>query len=264
MQSVVVEEKLLLQGWSPARFDEFEVTVFVRAIDFVADERQTERGQMNTDLVGAASDRLAIEDAEPAPAVLETFDDVELGFCEVTGRMNSLFQPDFAWHPFALTEERLIDFEVIDLRPTLDDGGIKFLDLLPGHEPTEFAGSLCVLGDQHESAGFTVEPVDERDLASVLDFEGEQIAELQPECTRTVRFRRVHEEVWGLVHDQEVGFFVNDLEAICVGRSEDHGHSLFPGSRCCRFAVFPRERDRLMDLMDLMDLVDLMDISLVH
>src|SRR4051794_26588405 len=51
------QEKLLSQLIGPTRFDELQIKLFVRSVDFVAHDRMTEVREVNTDLMGSPRPR---------------------------------------------------------------------------------------------------------------------------------------------------------------------------------------------------------------
>ena len=64
MQGVSWEEKLAGEFFGPAGFDEAKIKLFVRPVNFVADQRMPEVGEMNPDLVGAPGARNCPNDRE--------------------------------------------------------------------------------------------------------------------------------------------------------------------------------------------------------
>ena len=55
MQRVTRQKQSPAQFRRPTGFDEFEIKLFVRSVDFVAHNRMTERSEMDADLMGSSS-----------------------------------------------------------------------------------------------------------------------------------------------------------------------------------------------------------------
>src|SRR5580700_5989164 len=53
VESLATKEELGFEGRGPTGFDEFQVTIFVRAVDFVADNGMPGICEMDPDLVGS-------------------------------------------------------------------------------------------------------------------------------------------------------------------------------------------------------------------
>ena len=106
----------------------------------------------------------------------------------------------------------MIDFELVVLGPPVHEGEVFFVDLLPLHEEGKMAGSVPRFGDQGETAGLSVEAVDDGNLAAIRDFEGEQAAEVIPHRGRAARFARMHQEMRRLVDDEELGRFIDEVD----------------------------------------------------
>ena len=69
-----------------------------------------------------------------------------------------------------------------------------------------------MFGHEGEAAGFAIEPIDQRDLPAIGQFEGEQPAQAVPECEAAVRFARVRLDERRLLDDDPVGGFVDDVD----------------------------------------------------
>ena len=191
MQGVAVEKDLLSESGCPAGFDEFEVAVFVRAVDFVTDDRVAGEGEVNPDLMGTTGQGFAVEQSKFAVAVLEAVSYPEPGMGWVAGGMDGLFEPDFARRNCSLAEKRLVHLEFVGCRPTPRDRQVSFGQVLFFDQGMKVSGGSAVLGHEHQSAGFAVEPGDDRDLTPVGDFEGEQLSELMPQRHGSVRLSRM-------------------------------------------------------------------------
>ena len=105
---------------------------------------------------------------------------MKLGRCRRTLRMNRLLQPNLGRLMLSLSIERRIDYCRLPFRPAPNNGEIFFVNALLLHQQPESPGGRGRFGDEHEPAGFAVQPVDDRDLSAVCDFEGQQFAELFP------------------------------------------------------------------------------------
>ena len=119
-------------------------------------------------------------------------------------RMNGLLKPDERWGVNSLPGQRSIHQFGIPFRPAPDDGEIFLRDALLLHQQTKTSRRGPVLRDQDESARFPIEPVHDRNLSAVRDFEGEQVFQFAPERGRIRRFRGMNEQKWRLVDDDEV------------------------------------------------------------
>src|SRR3954468_9460514 len=104
----------------------------------------------------------------------------------------------------SLPREGGIDGGRFPIRPTPDEGEIFLRDLLPLHEQTKPPGRRGILRDQDQAAGFTIEPIDDGNLAAIRDLKGEQLLQFAPERARVRRFRGMNEEKRRLVDDDEV------------------------------------------------------------
>ena len=185
---MAIEQELLGESGCPTGFNEFEITVFVRAVDFVTDDRVAGEGEMNPDLMGATGVGFAVEQSKLAVAVLETVGYPEPGTGWVAGGMNGLFEPDFARRNGSLAEKWLVYLEFVGSRPTPGERQVSFGQVLFFDQGMKVSGAGAILGHEHQSAGFAVEAGNDRDLTSVRDFEGKQLSELMPQRHGSVRF----------------------------------------------------------------------------
>ena len=122
------KKKFGFQRGSPIRFDELQVTIFVRAVDFVADDWVSDVGEVYANLVGSAGFRFGLYEGEPLLLALEAVQDPERSKGWIAVDMDRLFQPDPGWQDGSLPQERLVDDERFFSGPTEDDRGVGFAD----------------------------------------------------------------------------------------------------------------------------------------
>src|ERR1700730_18529610 len=125
---------------------------------------------MNTDLVSSPCDRLTINKCETAPAILEALSNRKICSGRIAGRMNGLFQKDFARGLFTLPKQRLINRKLVRISPSIRDRGIELFHSMPIDQTAKLARCRRFFCYQHESTGFAIQPIDQRDLAAVFDF----------------------------------------------------------------------------------------------
>ena len=136
MQGLAGKKKSSFQSRSPIRLDELQVTVFVRAVDFVADNWVPEVGEVYANLVGSAGFGFGFYEGEPfLLSVLEPVQDSERSKGWIAFGVDRLLQPDPGWQNGSLPQERLIHDVRFFGGPAEDDGGIGFADpMLSNHE----------------------------------------------------------------------------------------------------------------------------------
>ena len=215
MQGVAREEEAFREGGGPAGADELQVALRRRAVDFVPDDRVAGVGEVDTDLVGAAGERLGGDQGEPAFRALDPGQDPEPGVGCGSGRMHGPLEVDGCFADFAETDDRGVDFERV-IRPAADDGqvGLPDFSLLHGHGSG--AGGTGVFCHEDDAAGFAVEAVDERDLAAVRELVAQEIAEPVPERPRAVRLGGMHEQPGRLVRGKKIRRLPEDLELFLI------------------------------------------------
>lgn len=113
---------------------------------------------------------------------------------------------------FALTVQRSVDDFVFPFRPAPNDCKIFFAKLMSLHQEPEIARGRRGFCDQHQSAGFPVEPIYNRNLSAAGDLECEQIAQLFPESRRTARLCRVNKKKRRFVDDDVVISLIDDFK----------------------------------------------------
>ena len=127
-------------------------------------------------------------------------------------RTHHLPHPNVRRPQLARPDDRLGALPKIHFRPAAHDRQI-FLPRLPSFKnPTKFARRLRVLGHQHHSAGFPVQPGDDSEAGSVLNLIRQKL--LQPAKKRRLRFQicRMHDQRRGLIHHDPVGGLVDHPE----------------------------------------------------
>ncbi len=119
----------------------------------------------------------------------------------------------------ALPREWRIDSFAIPPRPAPDDGEIFFLQLLLLHQESKPARGGRGFRDEDETARFAVQPVNDRDLATICDLEGEEVPEFAPQGAGTVRLRGMNEQERRFVDDDVFVGLIDNGEigaAICA------------------------------------------------
>jgi len=89
------------------------------------------------------------------------------------------------------------------------DGEIFLLDMTTLHCEAEPSCRRGIFRDQDKTAGFAIEPVDNRNLSAINKLEGEQLAEGGQKSRCAVGFGRMNEEEGRLV-DYQVIFRLDD------------------------------------------------------
>jgi hypothetical protein len=129
-----------------------------------------------------------------------------------TCRMNHLFKPDRRVSMFALAIQRSVDNLVLPFRPAPNDCKIFLAQLMSLHQEPKIARSCCGFCNQHESAGFAVKSVHDRNLSAAGDLECEELTQLFPQSWCAVRFCGVNEKKRWLIDDDMVIGFINDFK----------------------------------------------------
>ena len=166
----------------------------------------TKMREMDPDLVRPPGSRNRADDGEltfPVAAPNELFLHPELRHCRRALFVDCLFQPDGGRPMCTLPRERGVHGRDFPRRPAAHDREVFFLDKARLHGETEAARRAGILRDQDEAAGLAVEPVHDRDLSAIRQFEGEQFAQHRPERGGAVGLARMDEQERRLV-DHEV------------------------------------------------------------
>ena len=163
VQGVVGEDKALaLFGGQPV-FDEVEIKIFISAVKFVADDGMAEVGQMDANLVFAASVRADPQQGGRNTNIgrptsnLKTRSFPEFGLGGSAVWPDAVFDGNSAGVVFA---KRRVDDAVVVSNGAVDEGEVAFFDIAVFPNTAQFAGGGFGFGDEDDAAGFTVQTVD--------------------------------------------------------------------------------------------------------
>jgi len=135
VEGLAGKKKFSFQGRGPIRLDELQVTIFVRAVDFVADNWVSDVCEVYANLVGSAGFRFGFHQGEFLLLVLEPAQNPERSKGWIAVGVDRLLQPDPGWQNSSLSQERLIHDVRFFGGPAEDYGGIGFADaMLSNHE----------------------------------------------------------------------------------------------------------------------------------
>ena len=98
-------------------------------------------------------------------------------------------------------------------RPAPNNRQILLRDALFLHQQSKPARGSWRLRDEHESAGFAIEPIYYGNLSAVGDFKSQQTGQLAPKRSRTVRFRGMHQQQRRFLHYDVIFPFGNYAES---------------------------------------------------
>src|SRR5258708_20580541 len=104
---------------------------------------------MKSDLVSYSCDRLTINKRETAPATLEALNNRKICPGRIPGRMNGLFQIDFARGFFTLAKERLINRKLASIQPSIGDCRIELFHSMPIDQTAKLARRCRIFCYQH-------------------------------------------------------------------------------------------------------------------
>lgn len=166
MQRVAWKFQAPGQFRGPARPDETQIEIFVRAVDFIAHERMPQRRGMNANLVHATRPRSRRKQRKFFAVAREPIQNRKLRLRRRTFRMNRLLQPDPEGSARSFAQNRGVDFMLFPIWPAGHDGPIFLFYFTPLELPGKMPGCRCRRGNQKETAGFAVESVNEGDLAT--------------------------------------------------------------------------------------------------
>ena len=113
---------------------------------------------------------------------------------------------------FALSIQRRVDNFCFPIRPAPDDGEIFFPETLLLHQQSEFSCCSRRLRDQNKPARLAVEPIHNRDLTVIRNFEGEQFAQFFPKRGHSVRLGWMRQEKRRLIDDEIIVGFIDNCE----------------------------------------------------
>ena len=164
MQRVTRQKQFAFEFRRPAGLNEFQIKIFIRTVDFIADDRMTERSEMNTNLMSPSRFRNRADKREffsRRRSSVEALFDTK--FCDCRGAlgMNHLLQPDRRRLLRALAKQGSIDNFRLPARPAPDDGEIFLVDALLLHEQTKSSRGGSCFCNEDKSAGLAVQSIDD-------------------------------------------------------------------------------------------------------
>src|SRR5258706_5364852 len=182
------------------------------AIGRIADQRMTDMGQMDSDLMRASGLEPALEQrSERFLSRAELFDDR-------VARARGLALAAQHGHAFAIERiapEIALDDAGASARAAPDDSVVDALDGMRGELLGEASHRVLVLGDDQEAAGVLVQPVHDAGARDAADA-GERGAAMgeQRVDQRAVDIAGggMHDEAGGFDEDDEVGILVQDAK----------------------------------------------------
>ena len=193
---------------SPAMLDELEVEVGIGSVDFVAEDRMPEVGQVDAELVQAAGVSLEAEER----CLFAGGDAPEFRFCRggaaalgVVERDDAAADPDGIYGRDAETAERGVDDPVFLLNAAVDKGEVGLGDLAAHGHAAEGRGGFGRAGGEDDAAGLAVESVGEGD-----EFSGKLLLEPAEEGGRAVGPGGMGEQIGRLGDDDEVGMGLDE------------------------------------------------------
>ena len=183
---------------------------FLISIDLVSDNRMSDGGHMDTNLVGSPGEEL---DFYERILVIDVFEECKFRFRKF--RIHGIF----GGHPLAVvrvsSDERL-DHPFFVFHDSENDGVVKLLYLSIRHFFLELLHRAVVLRDEDEPARILVEPVDDpRSLHTVDDREiPEVVEEGIHECSRISELagNRMGIDPRILTDDREIGIVENNFQ----------------------------------------------------
>ena len=115
---------------------------------------------------------------------------------------------------------------VLPLRPPTHNGQIALVDGAPLHGAAQFMSSGSIFSDEHKSACFTIQAVDERHTAAAGQFVGEQLGYTSEQggFMTSSAASGVHDEWRRFVHHQCVFILVNHRKVRAHGNGEVTEH----------------------------------------
>ena len=197
----------------PSSIYEIQVMTASPPIDLVTQKREAGRSQMHPNLMRAASFRPGTQHGEPAIVrKAKPLLDAKPRRSRCAVGMNRPFEPNGRRRDFSQSQNRTLNYFLVPFGPAKDQGRILLTDPSPLHRGPRRAGSLRVLGNEQNAACFAVNTVHERNLPARRNFVSKQFAQSVPQCSRSARLRRMHKKTCGLVHNQKILRFIQDLE----------------------------------------------------
>lgn len=182
------------------------------AVEGVADDRVADAGEVNADLVGAASAdadfeegelRVAAEDAVRAPS--------GAAFGEACGHADPAH---------GVAGDGALDAAGLILHGALDQRQVNFFDFAGGELRGEIPVRGVVLGDQEDAAGEAVEAVDNAgaQIAAELGEGVEAMEEGVDERAGVNASSGVDDHAGGFIDGDDGGIFVEDMQGNIFGR----------------------------------------------
>lgn len=181
---------------------ESQIDVFVRSINLVSDDGMAEVGEMDPNLVFPACRRRDVQPAERRAVSLESADDFDRGSRGGAVVTDGILDGNVA---ALIAAERCVDDASRFGRMAMDDGPVFFRDCGGGQQPSKLARNVGVFCDEHGTAGFAIEPVDEPAFG---------VAQMQTQPADKARqfpvARRMAHEACRFVDDQQGIVFVKN------------------------------------------------------
>ena len=224
MQCLARQEEFFLQGRSPAGFDELQVAAVIAAVKFVADDGKAEMMKVNADLMHAAGFGLRLDQSERHAVTFEAPQRAERGAAGRSLRMDDLFDPNVGFLHLSGSKNGGIESFLIPFGPAVNERSVGLVDFAFLHRHAEETGEFVIFRDEHDATGFTVEAVDEGDLAAVGEFIREEITKPMPERGRAVRIARMDLKRRRLIDDDVAIRLVDDGEGSVIANA--HGSEM--------------------------------------
>jgi hypothetical protein len=108
------------------------------------------------------------------------------------------------YYAAVILSESCFDKAVVLRRNAVNNGEVGFGDFSILPKAPQFAGGLTGLGHDHDSAGFTVQPID----VMLLAFRSEVEAYPADQAGILIAFRRVAYQAGRFVDDQQIGILM--------------------------------------------------------
>ena len=215
MEGLTTHQEDFLQSRSPARLDEFQVTILVRTVEFIADDGVSGSGGMDSDLVHATGQGKAAQQGKALPVAglpLKTPLDFKAGPGLLSIGMDDLLNPDGTGFDLAFAQDRPLGDEAVFLGPAPHDGVVKLAELPAFHRFAERPGGTFVFGDEDDPAGLAIETIDQRDLATASQFVDTECLQAVEEGTRIPRHGGMHEEMGRFIDEEKILVFIDNGE----------------------------------------------------
>ncbi len=161
----------------PAVAYEIEVARLIGAVYFVAEDGEAEEGKMGANLVHAAGDGEALHEREFRQIIVrrDAFQHAKQSAAAATVGVTGLAHADPGGGEGVHGSQRLGAACGIPQRPPTHDGQVAFPDEVVLHGTAQLASGGRIFGDEHETARFAIQAVDERHAAPASQFVGEEL-----------------------------------------------------------------------------------------